>query len=185
MNPTSGYHINLLGTISPKILGSSESFYRAELKASGYYSILNEAIIFMGGAKFGTVGGFANSDEAPLYERYFLGGGDSLRGFKYRSISPRDPNGVPMGGQTMMLLTGEISHPIWNFIRGAVFTDIGNVWGDSWEFGKVNIGIGYGLRIIVPYLNAPIKLDLAYPILNEQEGEKEKLRFHFNMGFTF
>ena len=85
----------------------------------------------------------------------------------------------------MMLLTGEISHPIWNFIRGAVFTDIGNVWGDSWEFGKVNIGVGYGLRIIVPYLNAPIKLDLAYPVLNEQDGEKSKLRFHFNMGFTF
>lgn len=185
LNPTSGYHINLLGAISPKIFGSSESFYRAELKASGYYSILNDAITFMGGAKFGTVGGFDNSDEAPLYERYFLGGGDTLRGFKYRSVSPLDSKGIAAGGQTMMLLTGEISHPIWNFIRGAVFTDIGNVWGDSWEFGKVNIGVGYGLRIIVPYLNAPIKLDLAYPVLNEQDGEKSKLRFHFNMGFTF
>ncbi len=185
MNPTSGYHVSLLGAISPEIFGSTESFYRAELKASGYYSILDDAITFMGGAKFGTVGGFADSGEAPLYERYFLGGGDSLRGFEYRSVSPRDSRGIPMGGQTMMLVTGEISHPIWNFIRGAVFADVGNVWADSWDFGDVNIGIGYGLRIIVPYLNAPIKLDLAYPVLNEQDGESGKLRFHFNMGFTF
>ena len=48
-----------------------------------------------------------------------------------------------------------------------------------------NIGIGYGLRIKLPYFNAPIKLDLAYPILNNQPGEKNTLRFHFNLGFTW
>ncbi len=184
MMPTSGYNINVLGAFAPSIFGSSDGFYRAELKGSIYYPLFDKAIILMAGAKLGVVGGF-DGDDAPIYERYFLGGGDSLRGFEFRDVSPTDKNGVRKGGQTMLLVTSEISHPIWDFIRGAVFVDIGNTWADSWNFGAVNIGVGYGLRIVLPYLNAPIKLDLAYPVLNEQKGYKSKLRFHFNMGFTF
>ncbi len=87
----------------------------------------------------------------------------------------------------MLLVTSEISHPIWSFIRGAVFVDAGNVWGDAYDydFGKMNVGVGYGLRIIVPMLNAPIRLDLAYPIVNSQDHLSSKLRFHFNMGFSW
>ena len=51
-------------------------------------------------------------------------------------------------------------------------------------FNKPNIGIGYGLRIKLPVVNAPIKLDLAYPILNNQDGVSNSIRFHFNMGFS-
>lgn len=185
MMPTSGYNVNLMGAISPKILGSTEDFYRMEAKGSAYYSIFNKAITFMGGAKIGTIGTFGSTKEAPLFERYFMGGGDSLRGFDFRTVSPLDANGVASGGQTMLLLTGEMSHPIWDFIRGAAFVDVGNVWRNAWEMGTVNMGMGYGLRIIVPYLNAPVKIDLAYPIINNQPGVSSKLRFHFNMGFTF
>ena len=184
MMPTSGYNINLLGAFAPDFIGSTNGFYRTELKGSIYYPLFDKAIVLMAGARLGVVGGFDGKD-APIFERYFLGGGDSLRGFEYRKVSPKDPNGVRKGGQTMLLVTSEISHPIWDFIRGAVFVDIGNTWSDSWEFGAVNIGVGYGLRIVLPYLNAPIKLDLAYPVLNEEKGYKSKLRFHFNMGFTF
>lgn len=184
MMPTSGYNINLLGAFAPNAIGSSYGFYRTELKGSVYYPLFDKAIILMAGAKLGVVGGF-NGKDAPVFERYFLGGGDSIRGFEYREISPRDRNGVRKGGQTMMVLTGEVSHPIWDFIRGAAFVDVGNTWAESWEFGKVNIGVGYGLRIVLPYLNAPIKLDLAYPVLNNQDDYRSKLRFHFNMGFTF
>ncbi len=184
MMPTSGYNINILGAFAPDFIGSTNGFYRTEIKGSVYYPLFDKAIILMAGAKFGVVGGF-NGEDAPIFERYFLGGGDSIRGFEYREISPRDRHGVRKGGQTMLVVTGEISHPIWDFIRGAVFVDVGNTWEDSWKLGDVNIGVGYGLRILLPYLNAPIKLDLAYPILNNQDGYDSKLRFHFNMGFTF
>ncbi len=184
MMPTSGYNINVMGAFAPDIFGTDDGFYRTELKGSIYYPLFDNAIILMAGAKFGVVGGFDGKD-APIFERYFLGGGDSIRGFEFREISPKDRNGIRKGGQTMLVATAEVSHPIWDFIRGAAFVDVGNTWDDSWEFGNVNIGVGYGLRIVLPYLNAPIKLDLAYPVLNEQDGYKSKLRFHFNMGFTF
>ena len=85
----------------------------------------------------------------------------------------------------MYLFTMELSHPIWKFIRGAAFVDAGSATDfHKNPFGRVNVGVGYGLRIQLPAINAPIKLDLAYPVLNNQPGLKSKLRFHFNMGFA-
>ena len=90
-----------------------------------------------------------------------------------------------MGGNFMYLFTAELSHPIWRFIRGAAFVDVGSATDFRKNpFSHANIGVGYGLRIMLPGVNAPIKLDLAYPVLNNQEGVKSKLRFHFNMGFA-
>lgn len=187
MNPTSGYNINLLGAVSPRILGSSSNFYRVEAKASGYYSFWDKAIIVMAGIRAGVVSDFNRNDSAPIFERYFLGGGDTLRGFSYRDVSPLDSSGKPKGGSTMLLGTMEISHPIWSFIRGAAFVDAGNTWENPYSFGPggINVGAGYGLRIMLPMINAPIKLDLAYPIVNNQSNLSRKLRFHFNMGFTW
>ena len=69
----------------------------------------------------------------------------------------------------------------------AAFIDIGNAWRNSYSMGfsGINMGAGYGLRIKIPQLNVPIKLDLAYPILNNQDAASSKLRIHFNVGFTF
>ena len=186
-DPRDGYQINLLGAISPKLFGSSQDFYRAEVKALYVKSFFDKALVMSLGAKLGTVGSFSSGDEAPIYERYFLGGGNTLRGFPYREVSPLDSRGRERGGQSMSVFTAEISHPIWNFIRGAAFADAGGVSRDEFEFGfdKFNIGAGYGLRLKLPMVPVPIKMDLAYPILNQQDNVSSKLRFHFNMGFSF
>jgi outer membrane protein insertion porin family len=187
MEPTSGYYLNAFSSVTPRVLGSSDNYYRVEAKGSYYYSFFDKAIVAHVGGKIGTVSGFNHKDDVPVFERYFLGGGDSLRGFPFREVSPTDSNGHEVGGNSMLLMTAEVSHPIWDFIRGAVFVDAGNVWSSSYRYNlnKFNVGAGYGLRIKVPYFNAPIKLDLAYPILNDQEHVKSTLRFHFNMGVAF
>ena len=87
----------------------------------------------------------------------------------------------------MLLLTAEISHAIWGPIRGAIFCDAGGAWEHAYEidFSKFNIGAGYGFRVKVPYLNVPIRLDIAYPFLNNQKGASNKVRLHFNVGAGF
>ena len=187
MEPTSGYQITAFGAISPQEMGSSVSFYRTELRASNYMSFFDKAIIFHLGGQIGVVDSFDGNSEPPVYERYFLGGGETMRGFPFREVSPVDGKNKAVGGSSMLLLTSEVSHPIWSFIRGAVFCDVGNVWSEAYRFDidKINIGVGYGLRIKVPVINAPIRLDLAYPVLNNVDGLSSKLRFHFNMGFTW
>jgi len=185
IDPTEGYNLNFFAAVSPKIFGSSYNFYRLEGKGSYYISFFDKAIVAMVGGKIGTVSAFDRNDDVPLYERYFLGGGDSLRGFEYREVSPQF-NGESIGGQTMLLLTAEISHPIWGPLRGAVFCDAGNSWRNSYSMGfsQMNIGAGYGFRLKLPIINAPLRLDLAFPVLNNSDCSN-KLRLHFNVGFTF
>ncbi len=187
LNPTEGYQISAMGAISPKIMGSSENFYRLEGKGVYYNNFLDKAIIWFLAGKVGVVSGFNRDDEMPVYERYFMGGGDSIRGFPWRSVSPLDDKGHAIGGQTMFLVTAEITHPIWRFIRGAVFSDIGNSYSNAYSFGPsgINMGVGYGLRIMVPYLEMPVKLDLAYPVVYNQSSEDRSLRFHFNLGYSW
>ena len=184
--PTSGYNVNLLSSFSSKALGGSHDYARVELKGSNYIPFFDKMLILSMGGKMGMVGMLDDwNDDVPLYERYFLGGGDSIRGFPYRSIGPVDRYDDNMGGNFMYLFTMELSHPIWKFIRGAAFVDAGSATDfHKNPFGRVNVGVGYGLRIQLPAINAPIKLDLAYPVLNNQPDLKSKLRFHFNMGFA-
>ena len=63
--------------------------------------------------------------------------------------------------------------------------DIGDSGSKRYQFRTVNIGAGYGLRIKLPNFNAPLRLDLAFPILNNQDDVKSRLRFHFNLGASF
>jgi len=192
MDPTSGYELNALGALTSQIFGASHNYYRLEMKGSYYYSFLEKALVLHLGAKAGSIhkigsNGGGSDGRVPIYERYFLGGGDTIRGFPYRGVSPVDDNNDCYGGQSMLLLTAEMTHPIYEFIRGAIFVDGMGAWDNSnfGSFGKMNMGAGYGLRIKVPYVNAPVKLDLAYPIVNNQDGCANRLRFHFNMGFTW
>ena len=185
-DPRNGYQVNLLGAAAPKLFGSSDDFYRAEAKAMYVKSFFNDAVTLMLSGKIGSVMSF-EEDRAPIYERYFLGGSGSLRGFPYREVSPLDSNGREIGGQSMSVFTVEVSHPIWEMIRGAAFVDAGGVSEKESTFGfdNFNVGMGYGLRIKLPQVPMPIKLDFAFPILNSQDNIKNRLRFHFNMGFSF
>jgi outer membrane protein insertion porin family len=189
-NPTEGYEANIDYDLIAKALGSSEDYYRLSLKYSHYWNFLDKAFILHVGGKVGfqdTFGG-SSGEKVPLYDRYFLGGGNSVRGFEYRSMAPIDKaTEDPLGGESMYIGTIELTHPIFKFIRGAIFVDAGNsVNGTGFkDLSDINVGAGYGLRINIPGQNVPIKLDLAYPIVNNVDGTSDKLRLHFSMGFSW
>ncbi|MBE6378262.1 MAG: outer membrane protein assembly factor BamA [Lentisphaerae bacterium] len=186
VDPTEGYYVSLYGAISPRIFGSSSDFYRLEAKGSYHTSFFDKAIVLSLSGKIGVVSGFNTHDDVPVYERYFLGGSGSVRGFEHRSIG-RIVNGKNIGGQTMLVLSAEVSHPIWGPLRGAAFIDAGDAWSNAYsmDFSSINIGAGYGLRLKLPMFPAPLKLDIAYPVLRGQRNLKSKFRIHFNVGFSF
>ena len=185
MNPTKGYSIHGLASFTSQAFGGSNNYSRLELKGTYHYSFFDEMFVLSLGGKIGFLATIGDNDPVPIFERYFLGGGDSVRGFPYRSIGPEDYNGDNYGGQSMYIFTAEISHPIYSFIRGAAFVDIGDAGFKRYKFRTVNIGAGYGLRIKLPNFNAPLRLDLAFPVLNNQDDVKSRLRFHFNLGASF
>jgi outer membrane protein insertion porin family len=82
----------------------------------------------------------------PIFDRLYLGGSNNLRGFRYRDISPKDFHGQPIGGQSMARATVELTFPIIEKARGAVFYDAGLVNPDAWDFGNQTLVVPRGLN---------------------------------------
>lgn len=133
----------------------------------------------------GAVGAYGDSDGVPIYERFFAGGADSVRGFKERSIGPRDEaTNDPLGGDALLIGSAEYTFPVFDFLKGAVFFDAGNVWEKEGDFGQggYKYSTGTGVRIKTPV--GPVKLDYGYP-LKVESWQKKKGRFHFSLTRVF
>lgn len=122
--------------------------------------------------------------DTPIYERYFAGGFQSVRGFSYRGISPIDGR-TRIGGQFMFLGGAEYLVPITaDGTLGAVaFTDFGTIQNDKASLSNLRLTAGFGMRVTVPMMGpAPIALDFGFPIMKEQ-GDLTQV-FQFTMGVT-
>lgn len=122
--------------------------------------------------------------DTPIYERYFAGGFQSVRGFSYRGISPIQ-NSTRVGGQFMFLGGAEYLIPITaDGTLGAVaFTDFGTIQDDKASLANMRLTAGFGLRVTVPMMGpAPIALDFGIPLMQEK-GDLTQV-FQFTMGVT-
>jgi outer membrane protein insertion porin family len=88
----------------------------------------------------------------PVFDRLYLGGSNNLRGFKFRDVGPKDSNGQPLGGQSMARATVEMSFPIIEKARGAIFYDCGFVNPDAWDFSPNTIEIPRGVNAQASYI---------------------------------
>jgi outer membrane protein insertion porin family len=130
----------------------------------------------------GVVEEYGDSDFVPVFDRYFLGGVTSLRGYRYRRVGPYD-EGEPVGGRTFFLGSVEYSIPIVERLRFAIFYDIGNVYRDAYDFdfGDYSDNWGVGIRLNIPRLG-PLRLDYGIPITHD-ENTGGGGRFQFSVGF--
>jgi outer membrane protein assembly factor BamA len=122
-------------SIAGKPIGSSASFMRVFLQDSTFHP-LERRFVFARSVRFGvqTPIGRTPSSEIPLPERFFAGGGASLRGFGPNQGGPRDPvTGFPVGGEAMLVFNQELRFPmrlpfVGNRVGGTLFYDAGNVF---------------------------------------------------------
>lgn len=132
----------------------------------------------------GSEAGFLGND-APVFENFFAGGFATLRGFFFRSASPRTFDAL-VGGRFQWLNSVEYLFPITadDALRGVVFCDFGTVERDIELHGEnYRVSPGAGLRITIPALGpAPIALDVAAPIAHA-DGDRIQ-NFSFFVGFT-
>ena len=124
----------------------------------------------------------------PFFERYFLGGAYSLRGFKYRDVSPQerglhDIHNEPVGGNSYYFAYAEYSIPIVDFLRVAAFYDMGNVYYQSYHFDVTRFAsdAGLGLRLNIPRLG-PLRFDYGIP-LQDPDHRGGGGRFNFTVGY--
>jgi len=122
-------------------------------------------------------------DDVPIFERLFLGGANTLRGFDYRDVGPKDENGEPIGGKSSFFFSAEVTAPVIDAVRVAAFYDAGMVWEGSSDFGgSLNSNFGFGLRLFLPF--GPLAVDYGIPISTDEFNDNSG-RFNFNVGYKF
>jgi len=127
----------------------------------------------------------ATGEDTPIYDNYYAGGFSTIRGFTFRSASPKKQD-IFVGGQAMVLASAEYMFPITadDMLRGVVFCDSGAVepsfrnWTDNYR-----VAPGFGLRITIPALGpAPIALDFAFPVAVAPGDRVENFSFFIGIG---
>ncbi len=130
--------------------------------------------------EFRTKLGFSGGS-TPIFENYIAGGISSLRGFKFRGVSPIE-GGVRVGGAFQWLNSLQYSFPLTqgDMVHGVTFIDFGTVE----ESVKLNsssfrVAPGFGLRVQVPYagLGAPLAFDFAFPVASATGDEEQTFSF--------
>jgi len=180
--PTRGFRSELRGELAGGPFGGDVNFYKIELKHAQYVKGFWEGHLLELGGRTGVAESYNGDIDVPLFDRYFLGGLDSLRGYRYRDIGPRDRFREPLGGDTYWFGTAEYSIPIVERVRAAAFYDIGMVYRDSyhWNFGEYADNWGVGVRLLLPI--GPLRLDYGIPIHNSS-GKAGAGKFQFSAGY--
>lgn len=172
-------------------LGGDFDFTRAAIEHQIFLAIWEDYFGRKGVLSFKTRAGYIFQEgEAPVYERYYLGG-RSFRGFEFRTVSPkgiRNDNGElgddPVGGDWLFFFGTEYEHPLWRDVFSVVFfVDSGTVTNDP-GFDEYRVSVGTGIRLYIPQLgNAPLAFDFAVPVLSENGDEEELFSFSVDLPF--
>ncbi len=184
-SPTKGWVGGISVENAGGFIGGDKDFIKTYLHASYYHSILDKLVLELKG-RGGIVESYADTDKVPVYERFFAGGATTLRGYKQRSVGPRDDAGHYIGGNAMLLGNIEVTFPIFErLIKGAVFYDVGSVTkktGDLFDFDEYKMDAGVGVRVKTPI--GPVKLDYGYPLSDNHDDKKEG-QFWFSVSHGF
>jgi outer membrane protein insertion porin family len=187
-----GELIELTAFIAGGPLGGTVQDYGLSLEFSKYFSLPLDLIFLIKG-QIAIVDGWGdydgNADDSygngvPIFDRLYLGGANNMRGFNFREVGPVDQYGNPIGGNSLAYITFELTFPIVARVRGAVFSDMGFVNVDPYDFGtsNANVDIGLGLRLDLPI--GPIRVDYGIPVVYDSfNGPPGK--FNFNIGYQF
>ncbi len=192
-NATRGSKTTVTPYFSGGPLGGDTDIYGVRMKSIRHTPLIWD-MIFTLRAQIESVESYGDSrdssktgDGVPIFERLFLGGSYTLRGYEFRNVGPKESTRVySIGGNSYAFTSTELTFPLWGAVRGAVFYDWGFVNEDSWDFDPAiyNDNWGIGLRFQIP--GFPLQFDYAWPInYHEDRGETGSPRFNFTLGYIF
>ncbi|RLA94431.1 MAG: outer membrane protein assembly factor BamA [Deltaproteobacteria bacterium] len=176
-----------VNSISLELAGGllgGENFFKMIIDSRWYFPFKWETA-FMARGSAGYAKGYGG-DDLPVFERFFLGGLDSLRGFEYRSVGPRGKEnpGDVVGGNKMMLFNFEYLFPLIKAakIRGLVFFDMGNSFreGENFDF-DLRKSVGWGIRWQSPF--GPLRIEWGLNLDPKEDEDRSQFEFSVGTGF--
>jgi len=183
-NPSEGIKTSFAVQYAGGIIGGDIGYTKYIGDFGWYIPMFWGTVSFMHG-KAGYVQ--ANTDgKLPIYDRFYLGGINSMRGFDWHDISPKDENGEPTGGDKFVQFNLEFIFPLVKEagVMGVTFVDMGDVYDEdvSVDLADLQMSAGAGIRWFSPM--GPIRLEYGY-ILEAEEGISQDGRWEFTMGQAF
>ena len=180
-DPTHGNFNTVDASYAARTLGSGADFFRGFFQNSSFHPF-GRAFVFARSVRFGVEETTGTTEEldVPLPERFFAGGGTSLRGFGLNQAGPRDPvTGFPIGGLALLVFNQELRFPmrlpfVGERLGGTIFYDGGNVYSDidhiSFAYKPPSLTnldyfshtVGFGLRYPTPI--GPVRVDFGYQL---------------------
>ncbi|MDO9463539.1 MAG: BamA/TamA family outer membrane protein, partial [Deltaproteobacteria bacterium] len=165
-------------------LGGDSAYTKYTAKSGWYYPLFWDTV----GHINGSIGYVKENPDGklPVYEKFYLGGLNSVRGFKFGDISPIDPaTGERIGGEKMLLFNVEYIFPLIKKagLKGVVFFDAGNAFReeDSYNLTDLRTSVGFGFRWFSPI--GPLRLEWGYNI--DPEPGEESSSWDFTIGGAF
>jgi outer membrane protein assembly complex protein YaeT len=194
LDATRGSFMSHAIQFAPAMLGSQRPFAKYFAQYFRYIAlekeelelftneILRPRFVYAGGVRLGMARGF-NGNPVPLSERFFAGGGTTIRGFEQNSVGPLGPSRQLLGGESMFVVNNEIRFPLFSIFDGVGFSDIGNVWNQAsdFSFGDLRNTAGVGLRVRTPWF----LLRLDYGVKLDRRADESRGRLFFSIGQAF
>ena len=191
---------------------SAEAHFLKEYVQGAWYQPVGGKTVIALSGRVGLIQSYGRKDDGsmlpvPLSERFTAGGENTHRAFALDRLGnlcedenePEDcqPTLVraldeagertgpvlPLGGNALFLLNAEYRFPLFGAVGGAVFTDIGNVFGGSRiKFDQLRYGAGVGIRYLSPV--GPLRVDVAVPF-SRYDWEKDAFQYFISLGYAF
>ncbi len=185
-SPSKGLYVrNTLQLFGGPFAGDRD-FFKYFGRVSFYFPVPKKAVVELK-LRGGFAEDFGDTSKIPIYERFFAGGADTVRGYQERKVGPIDKNTEdPVGGDKMLIGNIEYTYPLADFLKVATFVDSGKVWGnDSSNVDKSGFksSVGLGFRVKTPI--GPVSVDYGWPLDTEPGEESKEGRFHFNVSRAF
>ncbi len=146
-----------------------------------YFRPIGDHVILASAVRAGAAQGFG--EDLISSERFFAGGGTSVRGFAEDGLGATDFLGDPVGGAGSLLLNQEVRFPLYRWVRGVAFLDAGNVFARARDLRlfDLEVGAGGGLRIATPFGLA--RIDYGMPLT--RRAREPFGRWYFSLGQAF
>jgi outer membrane protein insertion porin family len=184
LTPRHGTMYSAFVKFAGSFLGGDVDIIKPQIEFSHYQPFISNHVIGFH-AEYEFIKAYNNS-QVPYWEKFFLGGERSIRGYEVYSIGPKNESGLILGGDKALVINAEYIIPIGGPLYGILFYDIGNALASSQSLSFKNMYTSTGLeaRIFVPALRVPFRLIFAYNNRTLYTGQSN-FAFRFAIGTTF
>lgn len=180
LNPTKGWRGEMW--VSPnKTIGDADVQYVRMLGQVRYYQPVSDRVVAALRMRAGAVTG-AELTDLPSDDRFYAGGGGSVRGYSFQAIGPRTIDGEPLGGRSLIDGSAELRWQRPGKLGYVAFVDVGAVSeSEALEFDSARFGAGFGVRYSTPA--GPLRFDIAMPL--DRTRYDDPVQFYISIGQAF